>query len=41
MKISQEVREHAAQMTQMSATFRTYGSELYHSLEVITDDKLA
>jgi phosphomethylpyrimidine synthase len=41
MKISQQVREHAAQMAQMSATFRTQGSELYHSMETISDDKMA
>lgn len=41
MKISQEVRAHAAQMTQMSAIFRAQGSELYHSMEANSDDKMA
>ncbi|WGL98183.1 phosphomethylpyrimidine synthase ThiC [Arsenophonus sp. aPb] len=41
MKISQEVREHAAQMAHMSTTFRAQGSELYHSMETISDDKMA
>lgn len=41
MKISQEVREHATQMAQMSVTFRTHGSELYHDMETISDDKMA
>lgn len=41
MKISQEVREHAAQMAQMSVTFRAHGSELYHDMETISDDKMA
>nr|CBA76017.1 thiamine biosynthesis protein [Arsenophonus nasoniae] len=40
MKISQEVREHAAQMAHISATFRAQGSELYHSMETISDDKM-
>lgn len=41
MKISQEVREHAAQMAQMSVTFHAHGSELYHDMETISDDKMA
>lgn len=40
MKISQEVLEHAAQMAQMSVTFRAHGSELYHNMETISDDKM-
>lgn len=40
MKISQEVREHAAQMAHILATFRAQGSELYHSMETISDDKM-
>lgn len=45
MKISQEVRDYAAQkeagMEQMSEAFRAHGSELYHSAEVVSDEKIA
>lgn len=34
MKITQEVRDYAAGMEQMSQTFKEHGSELYHSAEI-------
>lgn len=41
MKISKEIRDHSAQMAQMSKKFRAHGSEIYHDMEIISDDKIA
>ena len=47
MKISQEVRDYAAQkeaaekeqgMEQMSEAFRSHGSELYHGAEIVNSE---
>lgn len=38
MKISQEVRDYAAGMEEMSDAFRAKGSELYHSAEERIDE---
>lgn len=38
MKITQEVREYAAGMEQMSQAFKEHGSELYHSAEIVSSE---
>ncbi|MBU9980434.1 phosphomethylpyrimidine synthase ThiC [Proteus mirabilis] len=38
MKITQEVRDYAAGMEQMSQAFKAHGSELYHSAEIASSE---